>query len=69
MDIHTNLPFEVEFIVLNNKEEKDEDKSVLVETFSSDIYSDNQKIPVFTEYQYIKVSFRKKVSRNIHAQH
>lgn len=68
MDIHTNLPFEVEFIVLNNKEEKDEDKSVLVETFSSDIYSDNQKIPVFTEYQYIKVSFRKKVSRNIHAQ-
>lgn len=68
MDIHTNLPFEVEFIVLNDKEEKYKDKSVLVESFYSDIYFDRQKIPVFTEYQYIKVVFRKKVSANIQAQ-
>ncbi|RIN89223.1 hypothetical protein BU011_04385 [Mammaliicoccus sciuri] len=68
MDIHTNLPFEVEFIVLNDKEEKYKDKSVLVESFYSDIYSNKQKIPIFTEYQYIKVAFRKKASANIQAQ-
>lgn len=67
MDIHTDLPFELEFEVYNQYESKISSKSMLVKEFYSDMYHSNQKIPAFTEYDYIKVSFREKSGINIEA--
>ncbi|UXU83933.1 hypothetical protein MUA77_00390 [Mammaliicoccus sciuri] len=67
MDILTDLPFELEFEVFNNKEEKIINRSIMVKELYANIHHSNQEIPIFTEYDYIKVSFRNKDEKNIEA--